>query len=223
MVRLKERASSSMVIALYFAEITRPAAAQSTDPTRPGGCFSLSQIGRAPSQALKNDGIYLSLFCANNILGDMRGDKGTRVISTGDARFGADSDLNTIAGIPDAAVRGVSDDRSGNHVSSHAGARFSLPGQNGPFEATINKGSREQISAIPDSFGQGAPSASDDRIFEVCYGIALAPGVGVRPAGECVARQHGTRFYNPAPGDAGVQVSSNFNALFDLPASARAN
>ena len=136
MGRLKESswAGSAIVIALYCAGTSQPAMAQSTDPTPPGDLFSLSQIGQAAGQALKNDGIYLNGFYANDILGDVKGGNETGVTSTGDLHVGADFDMNTIAGIPGAAIHVMFDDRTGNDVSSLAGTQFGLSGQNGPTD-----------------------------------------------------------------------------------------
>ena len=136
MGRLKESrwAVSAIMIAVCCAGTSQPAMAQSTDPTPPGDLFSLSQIGQAAGQALKNDGIYLNGFYANDILGDVKGGNETGVTSTGDAHVGADFDMNTIAGIPGAAIHVMFDDRTGNDVSSLAGTQFGLSGQNGPSD-----------------------------------------------------------------------------------------
>ncbi|HEY0182454.1 MAG TPA: carbohydrate porin [Rhodopila sp.] len=112
----------------------QPATAQSNDASRPGDLFSFNQIGEAAGQILQNNGVYLNAGYVNNILADVKGGNTTGATATGDAFVSGDFDMNTIAGIPDAAIHVVLDDRTGRSVSTLAGTQFGLSGQNGPSD-----------------------------------------------------------------------------------------
>jgi porin len=126
--------SGAAVAIVCSAVMMKPAMAQSTDGSRPGDLFSFNQIGQEAGQILKNDGIYLNAGYVNDILADVKGGNTTGATSTGDGYVGADFDMNTIAGIPDAAVHIRFDDRTGKNISTLAGTQFGLSGQNGPSD-----------------------------------------------------------------------------------------
>jgi porin len=126
--------SGAAAVALCLAAATRPGLAQSTDGSRPGDLFSFNQIGKEAGQILKNDGIYLNAGYVNDILAVVKGGNSTGATSTGDAFVSADFDMNTIAGIPNAAVHVIIDDRTGKSISTVAGTQFGLNGQNGPSD-----------------------------------------------------------------------------------------
>jgi porin len=128
------RCTGAAMAVVGLAVVVRPGMAQSTDASRPGDLFSFSQIGQAAGQMLKNDGIYLNGGYVNDILADVKGGNTTGATATGDAFVGADFDMNTIAGIPNAAVHITFDDRSGKSISTLAGTQFGLSGQNGPSD-----------------------------------------------------------------------------------------
>jgi len=108
-----------------------------TPGTAPSGyLFSFSKIGRHLGQALKSDGIYLRGAYVNDILADVDGGNRRGTTGTGDAAFGADLDLNKIAGIPNAAIHVTFDDRTGLNASTYAGTFFGLSGENGPSDTT---------------------------------------------------------------------------------------
>jgi porin len=120
---------------LYCCVImTTPTLAQSSDGSRPGDLFSFDQIGRDAGQILKNNGIYLNAGYVNDILAVVKGGNTTGATATGDAFVSADFDMNTIAGIQNAAIHFVLDDRTGKNISTLAGTQFGLSGQNGPSD-----------------------------------------------------------------------------------------
>jgi porin len=115
--------------------IMTTAPAQSSDGSRPGDLFSFDQIGRDAGQILKNNGIYLNAGYVNAILAVVKGGKNTTgATATGDAFVSADFDMNTIAGIQNAAMHFVLDDRTGKNISTLAGTQFGLSGENGPSD-----------------------------------------------------------------------------------------
>jgi porin len=107
---------------------------QSAELTPPGYLFSLTQIGQEPGQTLKNDGIYLRAVYVNDILADVAGGNKQGTTSTGEFAFGMNLDMHTIAGIPDAAIHVMFDDRTGLNASLYAGTLFGLSGENGPSD-----------------------------------------------------------------------------------------
>jgi porin len=124
---------AAVVIACYTIMIP-PTMAQAIDGSRPGDLFSFNQIGQAAGQILKNNGVYLNAGYVNDILADLKGGNTTGATATGDAFVSADFDMNTIAGIPNAAMHVILDDRTGKDVSTLAGTQFGLSGQNGPSD-----------------------------------------------------------------------------------------
>ena len=122
------------LIVVYLTVMIQPAMAQSTDGSRPGDLFSFPQIGQAAGQVLKNHGIYLDAGYLNDILADVKGGNETGVTSTGDAFVAAHFDMNTIAGIPNAAMHIIFDDRTGKNASTLAGTQFGLSAINGPSD-----------------------------------------------------------------------------------------
>jgi carbohydrate-selective porin OprB len=96
--------ASAAAIVIYLMVMIQPAMAQSTDGPRPGDLFSLDQVGQAAGQVLKNKGIYLDSGYLNNILANVSGGNKTGFTSTGEAFVAGHFDMNTIAGIPNAAV-----------------------------------------------------------------------------------------------------------------------
>jgi len=126
--------SGAAIVAACLAIGVQPALAQSADGSRPGDLFSFDQIGKDAGQVLKNSGIYLHAGYVNDILANVKGGNTTGATATGDAFVGADFDMNTIAGIPNAAVHVIVDDRTGKSISELAGTQFGLSGQNGPSD-----------------------------------------------------------------------------------------
>jgi porin len=106
----------------------------SASTTPPGYLISLPQIGQDPGQILKNNGIYLRAVYINDILADVAGGNKQGTSSTGETAFGANLDMNAIAGIPNAAVHVMFDDRTGLNASTYAGTLFGLSGENGPSD-----------------------------------------------------------------------------------------
>jgi porin len=126
--------SSAAVVAICLVAAAKPTLAQSLGDTRPGDLFSFNQVGKEAGEVLKNSGIYLNAGYVNDILGNVSGGNTTGTTSTGDAFVSADFDMNTIAGIPNAAVHVIFDDRTGRNVNTLAGTQFGLSGQNGPSD-----------------------------------------------------------------------------------------
>jgi porin len=126
--------SGAAVVAICLTVGPRPGLAQSSDGSRPGDLFSFDQIGKETGQILKNSGIYLNAGYVNDILANVKGGNTTGATATGDAFVGADFDMNTIAGIPNAAMHVIVDDRTGRNISGLAGTQFGLSGQNGPSD-----------------------------------------------------------------------------------------
>jgi porin len=126
--------AGASVIVIYLSVMIQPAMAQSTDGSRPGDLFSFPQIGQAAGQILKNGGIYLDAGYLNDILADVKGGNATGVTSAGDAFAAATFDMNTIAGIPNAAMHISFDDRTGRNASTLAGTQFGLSAINGPSD-----------------------------------------------------------------------------------------
>jgi porin len=122
------------IVAICLTISPRPALAQSADGSRPGDLFSFDQIGKETGKILKNSGIYLNAGYVNDILADVKGGNTTGATATGDAFVSADFDMNTIAGIPNAAMHVIIDDRTGKSISGLAGTQFGLSGQNGPSD-----------------------------------------------------------------------------------------
>ena len=122
------------LIVVYLTVMIQPAMAQSTDGSRPGDLFSVDQIGQAAGQVLKNHGIYLDAGYVNDILADVKGGNETGATSAGDAFVAAHFDMNTIAGIPNASMHVIFDDRTGKNASTLAGTQFGLSGINGPSD-----------------------------------------------------------------------------------------
>jgi carbohydrate-selective porin OprB len=114
------RLASAAAIVIYFLAMTQPAMGQSTDGSRPGDLFFVEQVGQAAGQVLKNNGIYLDSGYLNDILADVKGGNETGVTSTGDAFVAAHFDMNTIAGIPNASMHIIFDDRTGKNTSTLA-------------------------------------------------------------------------------------------------------
>jgi carbohydrate-selective porin OprB len=103
--------------------------------TTPSGClFSFSHIGQKLGQTLKTHGIYLRATYVNDILADVAGGNQPGTTGTGDTTFGVDLDMNTIAGIPNAALHVIFDDRTGLNVSNYVGIQFDLSGENAPSD-----------------------------------------------------------------------------------------
>jgi len=133
--RLPEPAvHGAAAIAIYLRVMIVPAMAQSTDGSRPGDLFSFPQIGQAAGQVLKNHGIYLDAGYLNDILANVKGGNETGVTSAGDAFAAVNFDMNTIAGIPNAAMHIIFDDRTGKNASTLAGTQFGLSAINGPSD-----------------------------------------------------------------------------------------
>jgi carbohydrate-selective porin OprB len=126
--------SGGAAVVVCFAMTITPALAQSSDGARPGDLFSFNQIGQAAGQILKNNGVYLNAGYVNDFLADVNGGNKTGATSTGDAFVSADFDMDTIAGIPNAAVHIILDDRTGRNASTLAGTQFGLSAQNGPSD-----------------------------------------------------------------------------------------
>jgi porin len=126
--------SGPAIVAICLIMGPRPGLAQSADGSRPGDLFSFDQIGKETGQILKNNGIYLNAGYVNDILADVKGGNTTGATATGDAFVSADFDMNTIAGIPNAAMHVVVDDRTGRSISGLAGTQFGLSGQSGPSD-----------------------------------------------------------------------------------------
>jgi porin len=131
--------SGTVVTALALGGMVSSASAQSTsaqsaDGSRPGDLFSLNQIGQAAGQMLQNYGIYLKSGYVNDILGNVKGGNVPGVTATGDAYAGVDFDMETIAGIPNAAIHFMMDDRTGKQAATLAGTNFGLSGENGPSD-----------------------------------------------------------------------------------------
>jgi porin len=124
--------ASAAAIVIYLMVMIQPAMAQSTDGPRPGDLFSLDQVGQAAGQVLKNDGIYLDGGYLNNMLAVVNGGNTTGFTSTGEAFIAGHFDMNTIAGIPNAAVHIIFDDRTGDNPSTLAGTQFGLSALHGP-------------------------------------------------------------------------------------------
>ena len=125
---------SAAAIVISLMVMIQPAAAQSTDVSRPGDLFSVDQVGKAAGQVLKNNGIYLDAGYLNDVLGVVKGGNETGVTSTGDAFVAGHFDMNTIAGIPNASMHIIFDDRTGKNASTLAGTQFGLSGINGPSD-----------------------------------------------------------------------------------------
>ena len=104
------------------------------ETTPPGYLMSFPKIGQDLGQTLKNDGIYLRAAYVNDILADIAGGNKQGTTSTGDAAFGMNLDMTTIAGVPNAAVHVMIDDRTGLNASTYAGTLFGLSGENGPSD-----------------------------------------------------------------------------------------
>lgn len=127
-------AALGAVIFIYLTAMMRPAMAQSSDGPRPGDLFSFDRVGQAAGQALKNEGVYLDAGYFNDILADVKGGNETGVTSAGEAFAAVHFDMNAIAGIPNASVHIIFDDRTGNNVSTLVGTQFGLSGINGPSD-----------------------------------------------------------------------------------------
>jgi porin len=127
--------AGAALIVSHLTIMTQPATAQSTDGSRPDDPFSFNQIVRAAGQVLKNDGIYLDAGYLNDILANVKGGNTTGVTSAGDGFVAAHFDMNTIAGISNASMHIVFDDRTGKNASTLAGTQFGLSGINGPSDA----------------------------------------------------------------------------------------
>jgi porin len=126
--------ANTAAMVIYLAVMIPPAAAQSTDGSRPGDLFSVDQIGQAAGQVLKNNGIYFDAGYINDVLADVKGGNETGVTSTGDGFVAAHFDMNTIAGIPNASMHIIFDDRTGKNASTLAGTQFGLSAINGPSD-----------------------------------------------------------------------------------------
>jgi carbohydrate-selective porin OprB len=126
--------AGAAVIVIYLTVMIQPVVAQSTDGSRPGDLFSVDQIGQAAGQVLKNNGVYLDSGYLNDILAVVKGGNETGATSTGDAFVAAHFDMNTIAGIPNASMHIIFDDRTGKNASTLAGTQFGLSGLNGPSD-----------------------------------------------------------------------------------------
>ena len=112
--------ANTAAIVIYLAIMIPPVMAQSTDGSRPGDLFSVDQIGQAAGQVLKNNGIYFDAGYINDVLADVKGGNETGVTSTGDGFVAAHLDMNTIAGIPNASMHIIFDDRTGKNASTLA-------------------------------------------------------------------------------------------------------
>jgi porin len=126
--------ANTAAIIIYVMAMIHPAQAQSTDGSRPGDLFSVPQIGQAAGHVLKNNGIYFDVGYINDVLADVKGGNETGVTSTGDGFVAAHFDMNTIAGIPNASMHVIFDDRTGKNASTLAGTQFGLSAINGPSD-----------------------------------------------------------------------------------------
>ena len=128
------RLARAAVIGICLTVMIPPAVAQPTDGSRPGDLFSVDPIGQAAGQVLKNNGIYFDAGYINDVLADVKGGNETGVTSTGDGFVAAHFDMNTIAGIPNASMHIIFDDRTGKNASTLAGTLFGLSAINGPSD-----------------------------------------------------------------------------------------
>jgi carbohydrate-selective porin OprB len=127
-------AARAAPVVAYLTVMIQPAMAQSTDASNHGYLFSVPKAGQAVGEVLKKNGLYLDSGYLNNFLANVNGGNTTGVTSTGEAFVAAHFDMNTIAGIPNASIHIIFDDRTGISASTLAGTQFGLSGINGPSD-----------------------------------------------------------------------------------------